>query len=95
MILSFIISKRLYHASFNEPTDPLTVPHPFPPQTPSCILFSNSCKTQNVFPSWLAPCDFEQRMKKESDHGLTLYNSWFLLPSILNQIYSVHLPNLI
>ena len=62
---SFIISKRLYHTSFKlnivnfpralHPDPPLNSLRgsQCPPQTPSCTLFPNSCKTQNYF-SFLA-----------------------------------------
>ena len=65
--ISFIIYERLYHTSFklNIVSFPNAL-HSGPPMTPlrgsqwpqnpSCILFPNSGKTQNFFPSWLTLC---------------------------------------
>ena len=63
---SFIITKSLHHTSskLNIVHFPRTLPPGPPlnplrgsqcPQTPSCVLFPNSCKTQILFPSWLTP----------------------------------------
>ena len=64
---SFIIFKRLHHTSFkiNISTFSKALPSgpPLNPlrgrqcaQTRNCVLFRNSCKTQNFFPSQLMSC---------------------------------------
>ena len=89
---SFTILKRLYHTSFklNNVNFSRALPNGNPfnqlrgsqcAQTPSCILFPNSCKMQNFFPSWLMSCFVHQDFSVEvSNQKQKLWqhpnNSW-------------------